>query len=127
LAVPEAQTPRFDVAALREAAGEKVFARGVAYQRDGQVEIIAVEPLRVPARVLGTEIYRVELTGRGSELSGECSCPAFSDWGFCKHLVAAALAANAAESGEPAEAVNRLSRIRAHLLAQGASPPSRLP
>ena len=46
------------------------------------------------AQVAGTEDYRTELTGRGEDFDGECSCPAFEDWGFCKHMVATALAAN---------------------------------
>lgn len=120
MADPERKSPRFDMTALREAAGEKVFARGVAYQRGDQVDIIAIEPARVLAKVLGTEIYRVELTGGGTQICGQCSCPAFSDWGFCKHMVAVALAANAADPGKPAETMGRLTRIRAHLLAKGA-------
>src|SRR6478735_4925125 len=43
---------RFDVAALRDVAGEKVFARGVAYHEDGQVEIITFDRTRVLARVI---------------------------------------------------------------------------
>ena len=33
--------PRFDVDVLRKLAGAKVFARGEAYYRDGQVEMIS--------------------------------------------------------------------------------------
>ena len=86
--------PRFDVDALRELAGVKVFARGADYYSDGHVEILAIEPGRVLARVAGTEDYRTELTGHGEDIDGECSCRAFEDWGFCKHLVATALAVN---------------------------------
>src|SRR5437016_4990039 len=38
---------RFDIDALRGLAGEKVFARGEAYHRDGQVVILSIEPERV--------------------------------------------------------------------------------
>jgi uncharacterized Zn finger protein len=107
---------RFDLAALRELAGDKAFARGAAYFRDGQVNPLAVEPERVLAQVSGTEDYRTSLTGRGAAIGGDCSCQAFADWGFCKHMVAAALAANAAGGG--AEAVGALERIRAHLKQQ---------
>lgn len=111
--------PRFDLDALRAFAGEKVFARGEAYHRDGQVRILAIEPARVLAQVLGTEEYRAALTGRGREIGGECSCPAFGDWGFCKHMVATALAANAAEGDPEAAGAGALSRIRAHLKGKG--------
>jgi uncharacterized Zn finger protein len=106
---------RFDIGALRALAGEKVFARGEEYHRDGLVEILALEPGRVLAQVSGTEDYRTVVTGRGTEIGGECSCPAIEDWGFCKHLVAAALAANAAAGDAETDGVDALSRIRDHL------------
>jgi uncharacterized Zn finger protein len=108
---------RFDVKALQDLAGEKVFARGDAYFRSGQVSLLSVDPQRVLAEVAGSEDYRTLVTGRGSRIGGECSCRAFEDRGFCKHMVAAALAANA--SGDAAEETGALSRIRDHLKAQG--------
>ena len=112
-------SPRFDLAALRKAAGEKAYGRGEEYHRGGQVEIIAVDAKRVAARVLGSELYRTQLIGKGRNFSGECSCPAFSDWGFCKHMVATALAANAGGAEAADAAKGRLARISDHLRAQG--------
>ena len=104
---------RFDVAALKRLAGG-AFARGEAYHREGRVDILAIEPRRVLARVSGTEDYRVNLLGAGETIKGECDCPAFDDYGFCKHMVATALAANAtSHGGEQSSGV--LARIRAHL------------
>jgi hypothetical protein len=37
---------RFDIDALRELAGAKVFARGEAYHRGGQIEILINKPGR---------------------------------------------------------------------------------
>ena len=48
------------------------------------------------AQVAGSDGYRVVLTGCGKKISGESSCPAFTDWDFCKHMVATAFAANEA-------------------------------
>src|ERR1700694_4217793 len=110
---------RFDVAALRDVAGEKVFARGIAYHEDGHVEIVTLDRARVLARVVGSEGYRCELVGGGKNFSGECSCRAFSDWGFCKHLVATALAANSLGSVALEEASSRFAKIREHLRARG--------
>ncbi len=110
---------RFDVEALRQLAGAKVFARGESYFGGGSVQILAIEPKRVLASVAGTEDYRVVLTGQGDAIDGECSCPAFEDQGFCKHMVATALAANAAGGDTEAEGAGALSRIRAHLKAKG--------
>ena len=111
--------PRFSAKALREIAGEKVFARGQEYYRDGLVRILNLEPGRVLAQVSGTEDYRTIVTGGGADIGGECSCRAYEDWGFCKHMVAAALAANGAKGS--AEGVGALARIRDHLAAQGVN------
>lgn len=110
--------PRFDVEVLRELAGDKAFARGQAYYKDGLVEIVRLEPGRVLARVSGTEDYRSELTGRAANIDGECSCRAFEDRGFCKHLVAVGLAANDADEG----ADDALARIRRHLGSMDVAP-----
>lgn len=107
--------PRFEVDALRDLVGNKVFARGEAYWRDGLVQLLTVGPKRVLAEVAGTEDYRVELMGRGESVDGSCSCRAFSDWGYCKHLVATALATNAAGSDGEAEGAGMFARIREHL------------
>ncbi len=111
--------PRFDVDVLRDLAGEKVFARGEAYCRGGQVELLAFEPARVVAQVAGTEDYRTVLTGSGKRIGGECSCPAFEEWGVCKHMVAVALKANAEGGEEKPEGAGTLARIRQHLKSKG--------
>jgi hypothetical protein len=114
-----AGSQRFDVAALLDVAGEKVFARGVVYHEDGQVEIVTFDRARILARVIGSEVYRCELVGAGKKFSGECSCPAFSDWGFCKHLVATALTANSLGPEALKQASGRFAKIREHLRAGG--------
>ena len=112
--------PRFDLDTVRERAGGRSFVRGEAYYRDGSVEILSLTPKRIVARVAGTEDYRTVLAGRGTVFEGECSCPAFADWGFCKHMVATALAANSAGDGAEGEAEAALSRIRKHLKSKSA-------
>ena len=105
----------FDPDVLRGCAGPAAFARGEAYFREGRVVILTLDAARVVTRVAGTEPYRAEVLARGARISGQCSCPAFEDYGFCKHMVASALAANA--MGAPSsEAVDRpKDRIRAYL------------
>jgi hypothetical protein len=110
---------RFDIDALRERAGAKVFARGETYHRDGLVTILVLDSKRVLAEVAGTEDYRTALTGRGAGFDGECSCPAVEDWGFCKHMVATALAANAAGGDAEMEGAATLARIRQYLTKKG--------
>lgn len=108
---------RFDIDAVRQTAGEKAFARGSTYYREGQVRILAVEKSRVLALVSGTEEYRVELVGQGNKIAGACSCPAFDNWGFCKHMVAVALAAN--DAAGDAESDGAFGRIRDYLKSKG--------
>jgi uncharacterized Zn finger protein len=110
---------RFDVDTLRDVAGQKSFARGVAYHEDGSVEIITFDSARVTARVVGSEVYRCELVGVGKSFSGHCTCRAFEDWGFCKHLVATSLTANALGPEALEQAANRFAKIREHLRAKG--------
>lgn len=86
--------PVFDIAKLRAAAGNKVFDRGEDYHADGSVDILTFSTSRVTAQVTGTQPYFVDLACKGGELSGSCSCPAYVDHGFCKHMVATGLAAN---------------------------------
>lgn len=113
----KATTPvRFDVDTLRELAGAKSFARGQEYHRDGSVEILTLGRGKVIAEVAGSQDYRAALTGSGTDFDGECTCPAFSEWGFCKHLVAVALTVNAA--GDGADAVGALPKLREYLQAK---------
>ena len=53
------------------------------------MEILAIEPGRVLAQVAGTEEYKTELTGHGKDIGDACSCLAFQDLGFCKHMATA--------------------------------------
>lgn len=107
--------PRFDVAVLRELAGERGFARGEACHLNGQVVLLSIEAERVLAQVAGTMNYRTELVGHGEEIGGACSCPAFADRGFCKHMVAVALAANAAGGDAATDGAGTMDRIRDYL------------
>ncbi|MFO1208198.1 MAG: SWIM zinc finger family protein [Amaricoccus sp.] len=105
---------RFEPERLRDAAGERAFARGAAYFRDGAVRLLGHDRATVTAIVSGGEDYSVRLTGRGGRFGGSCTCHAFEDSGFCKHMVATALAANAAEA---AGAADPMAAVRAHLAA----------
>ena len=86
--------PVFDVVKLREAAGNKTFERGEDYHADGSVDILTFSNSHVTAQVTGTQPYFVDLACNKGELSGSCSCPAYVDHGFCKHMVATGLTAN---------------------------------
>jgi len=112
----KAKSTRFDLGQIRRQAGGKTFERGKKYFDDDSVEILSLEPKRVIALVAGTQDYRTIVSGDEDGIDGECSCPAFGDFGFCKHMVAAALAANDARNDD--EVAGALPRVREHLQAK---------
>lgn len=114
--------PLFDIAALRAAAGAKIFARGVEYHQDGLVELIGLRTGHAVADVHGTDTYRTELFSRHGDITGSCTCPAIDEWGFCKHLVAVGLAANGVGTAGISEAAERDAGLRASLRAGGIEP-----
>ena len=105
----------FAIDVLRSAAGDKVFERGVGYHEEGLVEIFSLGAARVRARVIGTEPYMVDLAINNGALDGRCTCPAHRDFGFCKHMVAAGLAANDAAGQGELSTGDGLDPIRKHL------------
>lgn len=76
---------------LKLLAGGRSFSRGEEYYNDGLVHLLAVDEDRASAQVHGTSTYKCKLRASGESMQGECTCPAFEDAGFCKHLVAMGL------------------------------------
>ncbi|MGG5889676.1 SWIM zinc finger family protein [Falsiroseomonas sp. HC035] len=105
---------RFARSELKRLAGDATFARGEAYLREGRVGLLSDDGIVVSARVAGTTVYRTVLRAGRAGIEGECACPAFADYGFCKHLVATGLA-----TGAGGDVPDRLGAIRAHLRGQG--------
>ncbi|CAM4207540.1 SWIM-type domain-containing protein [Novosphingobium lubricantis] len=103
--------PLFGETKLRELAGDKVFARGQGDADHGQIALLIVNGDGFLAAAYGTSNYTIWLNSPGREISGHCSCPAFEDSGFCKHLVATALVTN--ERGD--EVPDRVGEIAGSL------------
>jgi hypothetical protein len=76
---------------LRELAGPKVYARGEEYFASGSVQLHEHTRNEAIAEVMGSQPYRVELKLTSKGLIADCTCPAMSDHGFCKHAVALGL------------------------------------
>jgi uncharacterized Zn finger protein len=100
----------FDLQFLSDQSGPKVFARGEAYAEAGLVEIIDAADDAVLAHVEGTETYVVQLTPSAG--LGLCTCPAFDDFGVCKHVVATAVVYNGLSEVELRAARSRFARLR---------------
>ena len=76
--------------ALRAAAGDDLYERG-----EGRVEAVCVHSLAVggaTATVGGEALCDVHLFWHDDVITGVCTCPRFSDRGFCEHMVAVGLA-----------------------------------
>jgi hypothetical protein len=73
---------------LRELAGLKVYARGEEYFARNNVQLYEHTRDEAVGEVMGSQPYRVELRLMSKGLTAECTCPAMSDHGFCKHAVA---------------------------------------
>jgi SWIM zinc finger len=73
---------------LRELAGPKVYMRGSDYYEQNCVDLLEHSALEAVAEVEGSHPYRVELKLTPKGLEADCTCPAMSDYGFCKHAVA---------------------------------------
>lgn len=77
---------------LRQAAGERAFARGAEYQTLGQVLFLAEYRGAIAAVVQGARRYRVLLRSDGQGIVAQCNCPAADTGACCKHCVAVGLA-----------------------------------
>ncbi len=73
---------------LRETAGPKVYTRGADYYEKECVNLLYHAPDEAVAEVEGSQTYRVELKRTTKGLEADCTCPAMSDYSFCKHAVA---------------------------------------
>lgn len=85
---------------LKTLTEEPYFSRGRSYYQEGNVKLISVLSNQVKARVIGTRLYQVVLSRKGSHLVGTCNCPAVEDFGPCKHIAATGFALLAHLAGE---------------------------
>jgi len=70
--------------------------RGRQYYHRGVVRIVSVDENGIIATVRGAEVYQVQLTQDEKEqFAHSCSCPAWANYGVCKHVWATLLAADA--------------------------------
>ena len=76
---------------LRTLAGERSYARGERYARDGHVGVVAEDGGHLTAWVTGTERYRADLWVDASTITWACTCPVGTDGACCKHCVAVGL------------------------------------
>jgi uncharacterized Zn finger protein len=82
---------------------ERCLKRREAYFEEGMVEIIRATATEVTAKCAGSRIYTTQLSLEGHDLLDECSCPAFGNFGPCKHMAALGYAVMAKRNYAPSE------------------------
>jgi hypothetical protein len=80
---------------LREYGWDRSYERGEEYYRAGTVTSLVQNGAHVSAAVQGTRKYKTHIWLEDGRLRSHCTCPA---GGFCKHLIATALAWNKGEA-----------------------------
>jgi len=78
---------------LQQYAGNRSYAAGIDYAREGTVSGLMVSNDSITAYVQGTETYEVQIEyNQDGDLIAECSCPYGEEGNFCKHCVAVGIA-----------------------------------
>lgn len=66
---------------------DRILERAAGYCNDESIDMLAIHPKLIKARVYGTYPYTLEIKFEDDEITGMyCSCP--YDYGHCKHLAA---------------------------------------
>src|SRR6185295_18936527 len=89
----------------------RVRDRGVAYSRNGSVEILKHSDSHIEARVKGTRPYLVKLTISQNWFHVACTCPYFDENEECKHLWATILTADSRNLLSHADQGGRLRMV----------------
>ena len=84
----------FDFEEIYRRAEPSSLERGQSLYKKGQVKNLRKKGSSISATVKGQSNYLVMLSQTGQKIINSCTCPAASYQDFCKHCVAAALAAN---------------------------------
>ncbi len=71
-----------------------IRTRGQDYARRGKVKLLTNSDRKIEARVSGSSLFTVYIEDKGREMGVYCSCPYFRSGVACKHLWAAAVAAD---------------------------------
>jgi len=77
---------------IRQSCTESSFERGLDYFKQGRVKSMAQYRSTITAKVMGTSMYKVTIRV-GGRIEAHCTCP-YDFGGYCKHIVATAMALN---------------------------------
>ena len=100
---------------IKSLVNEPYFSRGREYVTSRAIKITSVSETSVKGKIIGTYVYSIILVSGNSGLEGNCTCPAFTDFGPCKHLAALGLAVIAYHQGEFHDLAEKFDRDVAEL------------
>ena len=86
--------------------------RGKQYVVQGLVELISITESSVSAKCVGTRVYVIHQKLSGEKLSGTCTCPAFADFGPCKHMAGVGYAVIAKRQTKYVPSENYAARLK---------------
>ncbi len=81
---------KLSIIELKHLVREPYFSRGKEYYEQGLVELVTITNNSAKMRVAGNTIYSVNFSRKNGQLLAKCTCPAYTDFGPCKHLAASA-------------------------------------
>jgi len=99
---------------LKRYVDQRYIDRGQSYFEAGLVVLNEIKSNLVEASCVGSRVYQVTLMLNSNRLSTNCTCPAFEDFGPCKHIAATALTVMAHNKGsyEPnSDAFDRIEEL----------------
>jgi uncharacterized Zn finger protein len=96
---------------MRDWAGERAFERGSRYFFEGRVQVERISDGTIRGEAHGTDAYALWLKQKDGEWRWHCECPAAEGGAFCKHLIAAVMAA-ANDAVRKAPMASQLQRSR---------------
>ncbi len=99
---------------LKHYVDERYIERGQSYFDQGLVVLDTVTEDHAKAHCTGSRVYKVTLAINEQQLEGDCTCPAFADFGPCKHIAATALTVMAARNSQYSSSPTTIERIDQH-------------
>lgn len=93
---------------------ERYVERGKDYCKQGLVHLDNISTANIAAKCVGSRIYSVYLKLHQGRILGECNCPAFDDYGPCKHIAAVAFAVIARQKGKYSPSPACIERLKIH-------------
>ena len=77
---------------LRHLVEEPYLSRGEEYYDQGLADVVSRTTDSAKIRVSGSRLYTVNLSRKHGQLCAKCTCPAYTDFGPCKHIAASVFA-----------------------------------